>query len=266
MSASWMKKKAQVHPPDTHYFTCPLRCLWLVYWEGDHINAILFPQPDTLDTMISRGMMSRSQAPRLQLIVNPLWQPGQVVSDFGFGQLKTLRENFVESFEDVFFMKQISVFSDVVIVMRCYGTEWQVHLVEPSGKIALVDTSKEKPDFDNIYLMLRKAETSLSSRNWIDRLKTKYIERQKRLSPFPLSISKAELEKCFDGAEISVADRIHALNSAPRGKAPSRREQPSEVLLDTDIVTGEVVHDIRLDPLHQFGSLLGQKRPPKDSV
>lgn len=226
--------------------------VFLVYWEGPEISAILFPQPQTLDVMISQAMMKRKEAPRLQLIVNPQWQPGQIVSDFGFGQLKALRENFVNSFEDVFFMKQMSIFSDVVIVMRCFPSQWQIHLVEPNGNIGLIGTSPTPPDYETILATLRNTENSVSRLSWIDQLKTKYIERPKRLSPFPLTISKTEFEACLVEAGLSK-ENIEALNPSKASKIESEIELP-----ESDIITGEFVRDIKLDPLKQFTSFFGQ--------
>lgn len=60
------------------------------------------------------------------MMVNPQWKPGQVISDFGFGVLRKIRQDYVDTFADVFFMKRINVFSDAVILLRCYPFDWQV--------------------------------------------------------------------------------------------------------------------------------------------
>jgi hypothetical protein len=37
------------------------------------------------------------------LLINPQWQGGQAVSDFGFGPWKRRKNEFVATFQDVFF-------------------------------------------------------------------------------------------------------------------------------------------------------------------
>ena len=231
----------------------PYRILCVVYWEGREICAMLFPQPQTLDVMISRAVMQRKETPRFQLLVNPQWQPGQIVSDFGFGQLKTLRENYAASFDDVFYMKQISIFGDTVIVLRCYPSQWQVHLVKSSGEIVLIGTTRKKPDYDEILAVLRNSKDSLSRLSWIDRFKRKYMERRRRVPPFSLSVSKTELEEFFDNVDLSVSERLRTLN----GDGESMGQSYEDLTSDFDIVTGEAVRDIKLDPVRQFASLLG---------
>jgi hypothetical protein len=50
----------------------------------------------------------------LVLLINPQWQGGQAVSDFGFGPWKRRKEEFVATFQDVFFLKQFRIFGDNV--------------------------------------------------------------------------------------------------------------------------------------------------------
>lgn len=234
-----------------------------VYWEGKEIGAILFPQPPSLDLMISCGMMRRKKAPSLQLMINPQWQPGQVVSDFGFGSLRTLRENFVNSFEDVFYMKQLSVFTDSVIVMRCYPSQWQVHLVMPSGNIELIGTTREKPSFEKIMSLLRTTESAVSRLPWIERLKMRYIQGRSPSTLFPLTLSKSEFQRCIQRADASITKRVEALNAnLPKTPTLERDTKPSEEISrfrEMDIITGEFVRDIKLDPLKEFTTLIGMK-------
>eukprot|EP00210_Caulerpa_lentillifera_P007843 g7485.t1 len=213
-----------------------------VYWEGKEIGAILFPQPQSLDMIISRGMMRRKAAPSLLLMVNPQWQPGQVVSDFGFGPLRTLRENFVDSFEDVFYMKQISVFTDTVIVMRCYPSQWQVHLVKPpSNKIELIGTSREKPSFEKIMSMLRTTESSVSRLHWMDRLKMRYVQGRKPCTLFPLTLTKTDFHLCIERADASITERVEALNAnLPKLQTENEAKETvkeTDQFRDVDIIT-----------------------------
>ena len=205
--------------------------------------------------MISRAVMQRDEAPRVQLLVNPQWQPGQIVSDFGFGQLKTLRENYAASFDDVFYMKQISIFGDTVIVLRCYPSQWQVHLVKSNEDIVLIGTTKKKPDYDEILAVLRNSKDSLSRLSWIDRFKRKYMEGKQRTSPsFSLTVSKTELEECFDNVDLSVSARLSALNGGEEEESVGQRYK--DLASDFDIITGEAKRDINEAPVEQGASLL----------
>lgn len=97
-------------------------------WKSKTIAAVLFPQPDSVDTLLAMSTKQREGlTPELMLMFNPQWQPGQVISDFGYGVLKDIREDFVDTFEDVFFMRRINIFSDSVILLRCYPFDWQVY-------------------------------------------------------------------------------------------------------------------------------------------
>ena len=93
-------------------------------WESSKIAAVLFPVADTIDTI--RALDRDVGGDRLVLMINPQWQPGQVVSEFGFGDRRKLREEFVDSFETVFFQKEFSIFNDRVVLLRCYPGDWQV--------------------------------------------------------------------------------------------------------------------------------------------
>lgn len=55
----------------------------------------------------------------LVLLINPQWQGGQAVSDFGFGPWKRRKEEFVATFQDVFFLKQFRIFGDNVRYVLC---------------------------------------------------------------------------------------------------------------------------------------------------
>ena len=49
-----------------------------------------------------------------------------MVSDFGIGPWKKKNEEFVDSFEWVYFCRQVRINGDVTIVQRSYPNKWQV--------------------------------------------------------------------------------------------------------------------------------------------
>ncbi len=52
----------------------------------------------------------------LALMINPQWQPGNLVNDFGIGPWRRRSEDFVASFEEVYILKQMRIAGDNV---RC---------------------------------------------------------------------------------------------------------------------------------------------------
>lgn len=51
----------------------------------------------------------------LTLLVNPQWQPGQVISDFGFGKKRQNVEKFLSGFQDVYYLKQQRILGDDIL-------------------------------------------------------------------------------------------------------------------------------------------------------
>jgi hypothetical protein len=52
----------------------------------------------------------------------------QVVSDFGFGARRKSREEFVNTFEVVYFLKRSRILGEDVCLMRRYPGDWQVQI------------------------------------------------------------------------------------------------------------------------------------------
>jgi hypothetical protein len=50
----------------------------------------------------------------------------QVISDFGFGEQRKAREEFVASFSMVYHLKQMRVMGEDVRLLKCYPGKWQV--------------------------------------------------------------------------------------------------------------------------------------------
>ena len=86
------------------------------------IALLLFATAETLPTL--RSMAEREDRPLL--LLNPQWQPGQVVSDFGIGAGRRAAEEFVASFASVYDVKTMRMRGEEVRILRCYPGDWQV--------------------------------------------------------------------------------------------------------------------------------------------
>lgn len=51
----------------------------------------------------------------LTLLVNPQWQAGQVISDFGFGSRRQNIEKFLLGFQEVYYLKQQRILGDDIL-------------------------------------------------------------------------------------------------------------------------------------------------------
>ena len=74
-------------------------------WSGENLKALLFPTGDSL-------LKAKSLPPtdvKLFVLINPQWQEGQVISDFGFGRRKEDIERFLEDFQYTYFLKQYRI-------------------------------------------------------------------------------------------------------------------------------------------------------------
>lgn len=65
----------------------------------------------------------------LALMINPQWQPGNLVNDFGIGPWRKRSEDFVGSFEEVYCLKQMRIAGDNVrcasSTIKCSGERIQ---------------------------------------------------------------------------------------------------------------------------------------------
>ena len=53
-------------------------------------------------------------------MVNPQWNAGQFVSDFGFGAGSKELQTFVATFQDAYFLKQQRVQGEELFILRAY--------------------------------------------------------------------------------------------------------------------------------------------------
>jgi hypothetical protein len=137
-------------------------------WLGSAMNVIVFPTAET----VKRAKQLAEQKPdSLLIFVNPQWQEGQVISDFGFFGRKAAEE-FLAGFEDVYFVRVYTIAGDSIRILRAYPGDWQVHLVnEGTGEAALVTTMPQRPSYRELEALIRGTEGSNASRPLSERLR-----------------------------------------------------------------------------------------------
>ena len=62
-------------------------------------------------------------------MVNPQWNAGQFVSDFGFGAGSKELQTFVATFQDAYFLKQQRVQGEELFILRAYPGKPSTDLV-----------------------------------------------------------------------------------------------------------------------------------------
>ncbi len=87
-------------------------------WTSANLAAILFPTAETLKGV---RRIAEQRPEGLTVLVNPQWQGGQLVSDFGWGPWKARNEELVGSFQETYVFKQLRVQGEDV---RYVGRVW----------------------------------------------------------------------------------------------------------------------------------------------
>lgn len=137
-------------------------------WQSERLAAVVFPTADTLSAV--RRIDDALSGKRLMLVVNSQWQPqGQVVSDFGFGRSRKVAERYIDSLEEVYYLRRVRVLGDEVRVLRCYPAQWQVYYVRSAGETELVAVEHEKPTYQRLLELLQNVRDSRASKSWLDR-------------------------------------------------------------------------------------------------
>mmetsp|Transcript_15529 Transcript_15529/g.40161 ORF Transcript_15529/g.40161 Transcript_15529/m.40161 type:complete len:325 (-) Transcript_15529:184-1158(-) len=139
-------------------------------WKGDKLGAIVFPTGQTLKAVKE---LAKNDS-RLVLMINPQWQGGQIISDFGIGPWKKASEEFVESFEDVYYFKQTRITGDDCRVLRSYPGKWQVHVQDAEGNSPCVAMEDVKPSYVRLQEILQAVPGSKSSQTWDERLRSEF--------------------------------------------------------------------------------------------
>ncbi|EFJ07802.1 hypothetical protein SELMODRAFT_429487 [Selaginella moellendorffii] len=137
-------------------------------WEKKNVALVLFPTAETLDVI--QEMASRN-IDRPLILMNAEWRDGQVISDFGFGGQKKLKEDFVKSFSMVYYLQQLRILGDNVKIFKRHPGSWQVFLTDGSGESECIAVEPEKPSYEKLRLILKQAKGSSSSNaNWVTRM------------------------------------------------------------------------------------------------
>lgn len=135
-------------------------------WEAEKVALVLFPTADCLEKVKDLSGIED----RMLLLVNPQWQSGQVISDFGFGTQRRLREEFVKSFATVYYLKQLRILGENVRLLKCYPSYWQVFVVDSGGRSECVAVEIEKPSYKRLQDILKNREGSKAGQSWLGRL------------------------------------------------------------------------------------------------
>ncbi|CAK9207812.1 unnamed protein product [Sphagnum jensenii] len=146
-------------------------------WESDKVAVVLFPTPETLESIEALAAIES----RPLLLVNSQWQPGQVISDFGFGARRKTREDFVNSFEMVYFLKRMRMLGEDVRILRRYPGNWQVFVGGPTGSNVCVASETQQLSYKQLETVLKSREGSKAGQGWLDRLLGEFKFNQESL-------------------------------------------------------------------------------------
>lgn len=135
-------------------------------WESEKVVLVLFPNADCLEKVKTLD----NESGRLLLLVNPQWQGGQVISDFGFGAQRKQREEFVTRFNIVYYLKQLRILGEDVRVLKCYPGKWQIFVVDSKGDSDCIAVEDGKPSYNKLQDLLRSREGSKAGQSWFGRL------------------------------------------------------------------------------------------------
>lgn len=145
----------------------------VVAWESDQVALVLFPTAETLPEIQRIG---NSFPDRPLLLVNPQWQPGQVISDFGFGAKRKAAEEFLSTFEFVYGLKTSRIRSADVRILKCFPGKWQVHLAKSDGSTTCLSLEDKRPSYKRLEEILKQEERKNNdgSQGWLQRIVTEF--------------------------------------------------------------------------------------------
>lgn len=139
-------------------------------FENDKVALFLFGTAETIPRLQELSVVEN----RPLLLVNPQWQSGQVISDFGIGARREEAENLVKSFSVVYSLKRIRIRSQDVIIFNCYPSGWQVFLGDSSGTTTRISVEEEMPSYKRLETILRDSRGSEKEKSWFERLKDEF--------------------------------------------------------------------------------------------
>ncbi|BBN09923.1 hypothetical protein MPTK1_4g23770 [Marchantia polymorpha subsp. ruderalis] len=147
-------------------------------WENDDAALVLFPTAESLDSVQA---LAAAKEDRPLLLVNVQWQSGQVISDFGFGAQKRSREEFVNSFEVVYFLKQMRMLGEDLRLLKRYPGDWQVFVMDAAGGSECVAVEPQRPSYKALEALLKSRKGSKAGQGWLSRLFSEFEFNQKSL-------------------------------------------------------------------------------------
>ncbi|DBA95240.1 hypothetical protein WJX82_003981 [Trebouxia sp. C0006] len=150
-------------------------------WLGDKLVAVVFPTPETLPQATQAAGVDAAEG-KLALLINPQWQPGQVISDFGLGAKRRDCEKFLGAFQDVYYLRQQRISGDEILVLRSYPDPWQVHLVKARGGDDFIHSQETKPSYRELEAILKGIQGSSSSQTWAQRLRSEFAFNKESLN------------------------------------------------------------------------------------
>ncbi|CAI5476954.1 unnamed protein product [Closterium sp. Yama58-4] len=157
----------------------------VVAWESKTVALVLFPTAERLPAVME---LANSEPGRALLLMNPQWQPGQVVSDFGFGSKRKQAEEFLGTFLTAYSLKRNRIRSYDVTIVKCFPGDWQVYMSDDSGSgsdssfptYEMIGAVENPPSYRDLEAMVqKKSSLGSDSGGWFGRI-AKEIEFLKR--------------------------------------------------------------------------------------
>ncbi|CAL5219287.1 g1091 [Coccomyxa viridis] len=145
---------------------------WFGKDQGGPLAAILFATSETLKQV--REIAENVGDSGLTLLINPQWQAGNLVSDFGVGPWRRRSEDLVASFEDVYTLKQIRISGDNIKILHTYPGGWQVYIAPDGQKPQLLTVLDQRPSYKALQEVLRDTEGSSSGKTWVEKLRSEF--------------------------------------------------------------------------------------------
>eukprot|EP00252_Welwitschia_mirabilis_P003327 TRINITY_DN13409_c0_g1_i2.p1 TRINITY_DN13409_c0_g1~~TRINITY_DN13409_c0_g1_i2.p1 ORF type:complete len:292 (+),score=58.76 TRINITY_DN13409_c0_g1_i2:55-930(+) len=135
-------------------------------WENEKVALVLFP---TAESLVAIENLATAKD-RPLILLNPQWQDGQIISDFGFGTQRKKWENFIQCFSNVYYLKKIRMFGEDVCVLKCYPRPWEVFVVQKDGNVECIAAEEEKPSYNRLQELLKQEKRSIANKGWFGRI------------------------------------------------------------------------------------------------
>jgi hypothetical protein len=145
--------------------------------EGDFIRER--KAADTPNLCVCTNLQLRLPTQRTQPPIPPLQPPPQwevqagLSSDFGFGDKKRQRLDFVDSFSDAYCLRQLRIQGDEVRVLYAHPGQWRVFVVPRGGAAPRqIATMDRRPAYKEMEEILKTSyPESNANKGWFERLR-----------------------------------------------------------------------------------------------